>query len=412
MKEEIYISEDILKEIDENENNEQEKQNENIEQKLENKDEQNIVNNNEEINEPLAYNLQENKVIEENKKVEDSNIKENKDGVEHVNNDLNKEENNKQDENKAEESDKPLEENKEKKIGEENNDNGGNNVIEEEKLDSINEDKNIKKTEEQKENQNKKDENILNVNKNENDNKININENKEEGKENMTIKRNLFDLEEYDKSIKVIVLGDSSVGKSSLIHRLIKNEFIDLPATLSLEYHTYIISVNEYSIRMQIWDTAGQEKFDSIVNNYYKSTEVGIFLYSIEKEESFNNIKKWFNDLKENIGENSLNILLGNKSDLEEEKRAVTFNQGEDFSKQNGFHLFKEISCKSNDRDEVEKIMKVFDEIGRHFYEFYKSRRNASSSVDMNYVATQSMIAIGEKQRSKQNKTDKKKCCH
>lgn len=416
-EEEDYNSENILEEIDENENkdnNVEGKENENIENKLENKEEENIIKDNEEINKHIIDdNLQENKVIIE----DNNNIKENKIEIKEEN--INKEENNNPEENKQIEENKVVEENNNNKIVEENNDNkivevdgenGGNNLLE-----GVNEEK-LDENKEEVQNKNENIQNVPNINENQNSIKNNIKENndkdKDKDKENITIKRNLPDLEEYDKSIKVIVLGDSSVGKSSLINRLIKNEFAELPATLSLEYHSYIISLNEYSIRMQIWDTAGQEKFNSIINNYYKGTEVGIFLYSIEKEDSFTNVKKWFDELKENIGENSVNILLGNKSDLEEEKRVVTFDQGEDFAKKNGFYLFREISCKSDNKDEVENIMEVFDEIGKHFYEFYKCRRNATSSADMNYVATESMIAIGEKQRNKQNKPKKKsKCC-
>ena len=207
------------------------------------------------------------------------------------------------------------------------------------------------------------------------------------------------------------MLGDSSVGKSSLINRLIKNEFKELSATLAIEYHTYIISLNEYSIRMQIWDTAGQEKFNSIVSNYYKGTEVGIFIYSIDNEESFKNVKIWYDKLKANSGDNSVNILLGNKKDLENEKRKVTYEQGEAYANENEFMLFRELSCKSDDEDEIENILEIFDEIGKHFYDFYKNRRNATNSADMNYVASESMIALGEKQRNKEKPKKKGKCC-
>ena len=411
-EEEDYNSENILEEIDENENkdnNVEGKENENIANKLENKEEENIIKDNEEINKHIIDdNLQENKII-----IEDNNIRENKIEIKEEN--INKEENKNQEENKEIEENKDDEENNIKKIVEENNDNkieevngenGGENLLKEVNEEKLDENKEIIQ------NKNENIKNVPNINENQNAIKNNIKENNEKEGEKITIKRNISDLEEYDKSIKVIVLGDSYVGKSSLIKRLIKNEFGELSATLSLEYHTYIISLNEYSIRMQIWDTAGQEKFDSIINNYYKGTEVGIFVYSIENEDSFTNVKKWFADLKENTGENSVKILLGNKSDLEEEeKRVVTFEQGEDFATKNGFYLFREISCKSDNEDEVEKIMEVFDEIGKYFYEFYKCRRNATSSADMDYVATESMIAIGEKQRNKQNNQKKRKCC-
>ena len=235
----------------------------------------------------------------------------------------------------------------------------------------------------------------------------------EEEEENIIIKRNLAENTEYERSIKVIVLGDSSVGKSTLINRLKSKEIMNISATLSIEYHTYITSLNNYFIRMQIWDTAGQEKFSSIVSNYYKGTEVAIFIYSIDSKLSFNNTVVWFNNLKENSAEKSLNILLGNKRDLEKEKREVTYEEGEKFATDNDFFLFREISCKGFDekeeKEELENIMEIFDEIGKYFYNNDKLKKRTVSE-DLDYKASDSMIAIGVKQRKKQTET-KKTCC-
>ena len=443
--EEGYNSQNTLEEVDDNnknENNNQENQNENINQQLENKEEQNIIDNNEENNKALNDIPQDEKVIEENNKKEDINeLKEeikpennneliNEEKVEENKVEENKKEENKVEENKEEENNENK--NIEKKI--ENNENNALDELEEEKevkeekLDeNKEEDKNKKENkeiennniiEEGNKNQYINEDNIqsISINKTRDNEKINdINDFYDKDKENLSIKRNLVDLEEYDRSIKIILLGDSSVGKSSLIQRLIKNEFSELPATVAIEYHTYKISINNFSIRMQIWDTAGQEKFNSIVSNYYKGTDVGIFLYSVEKANSFNNVKIWFESLKESIGQNSLNILLGNKSDIEEKKKEVSFEQGENFATENKFYLFREISCKINSEEEVENIMEVFDEIGKYFYDYYRSRINATSSGDFNYVATDSMLAIGEKERNKQikqNNKKKKKCCN
>ena len=234
--------------------------------------------------------------------------------------------------------------------------------------------------------------------------------------ENITIKRNLADNEQYDDSIKVILLGDSYVGKSSLINRLINNKFSDLASTLSIEYHTYITSFNEYTLRMQIWDTAGQERFNSIITNYYRGTDVAIFLYSIDKEESFQNIELWYKNLKENNG-NSMNILIGNKRDLENEQeggRVVTYEKAEKFAEENQFYAFREITCKSKEKYEVDNIYELFDEIGKNFYEKFKEKKTkVETSVDMNYAVTDSMLNLGKKHRNKQENENnpKKKCC-
>ena len=230
--------------------------------------------------------------------------------------------------------------------------------------------------------------------------------------EKLNIERNLVESELYDSSIKVIILGDSYVGKSSLINRLINNKFVELSSTLSIEYHTYIISINDYKIRMQLWDTAGQEKYNSIISNYYKGTDVAIFVYSIDKQETFENIQMWFKHLKEN-NEDSLNILIGNKLDMEKEgARVVSYENAENFARNNNFFLIREISCKSKEAYEIEDIYEVFDEIGKYFYEKSKDRNNNADSIS--YKVSDSMRTLGEKHRiKKENEKNKKKvgCC-
>ena len=241
-------------------------------------------------------------------------------------------------------------------------------------------------------------------------------EEKEKGnmdEENLNIKRNLPETDTYDRSIKVIILGDSYVGKSSIINRLINNKFTDLPNTLSIEYHTYITSVNDFILRMQLWDTAGQEKFNSLISNYYKGTEVAIFVYSIDKEDSFKNVQRWFNNLKDNT-EKSENILLGNKKDIideDESQRKVDTEIAEKFANDNKFLVFQEISCKNKDELEVENIYEVFDEIAKHYYNLWLEKKDKSISV--NYVVSDSMMTLGKKHRNNQDDANnkKKKCC-
>ena len=142
----------------------------------------------------------------------------------------------------------------------------------------------------------------------ENDNieKINILSVSEEGKEKEKNENIIFNIErdikdvKYDRSIKIILLGNSMVGKSSIINRLCKKKYNqNITSTVSIEYYNYLIKINNYVIRMQIWDTAGQEKFDSIVTNYYHSTDYGIFVYSIDDQKSFRRIDDWLKEAEE-----------------------------------------------------------------------------------------------------------------
>ena len=97
----------------------------------------------------------------------------------------------------------------------------------------------------------------------------------------------------YDKSIKLIILGDSNVGKSSIVNCLQQDTALQRK-TISLEHYNYTIKINKFILRMQIWDTVGQEKFDSITTKYYKTTDVAILVYAINDINSFKNISHWY----------------------------------------------------------------------------------------------------------------------
>lgn len=163
---------------------------------------------------------------------------------------------------------------------------------------------------------------------------------------------------EYDKSIKVILLGDSNVGKTSILNCLEQRDILQ-QKTISLEYFNYNIKINSYIIRMQIWDTVGQEKFNSITKNYYKTTDVVIFIYAINDLKSFNNIEHWVDELDDKGNNNEDNnekymikILVGNKKDLIKE-RTVKYEMGEKLKKEKNFNLFKEISCHYENKSEA-----------------------------------------------------------
>ena len=217
------------------------------------------------------------------------------------------------------------------------------------------------------------------------------------------------DEKDYDKSIKVIFLGDTNVGKSSVIQRLKNNTFnYNQQPTLTLEHYNLIIKINSFVLRMQIWDTAGQEKFDSITSNYYRSTDVAIFVYNIDNKESFNRIPGWIKELEDKTGNTNTNntnkkeenedqlmikILIGNKKDLESERK-VSFNEGNQFSKNNGFIYFNEVSCKDiKDDKNKQDIDKIVEIIGKEFYkEFERTKDERLNSSIFNYQASKYIL--------------------
>ena len=141
--------------------------------------------------------------------------------------------------------------------------------------------------------------------------------------------------DEYDLNLKIIIVGDSAVGKSNIGTRYIEDTFsLETKATVGVEFFTKDIIMNKCNIRAHIWDTAGQEKFRAITKSYYRGAKGALVVFDLTKRESFNNADKWISELRAN-GENDLIIILiGNKSDLvmdrcitkEEAKEKAEFN--------------------------------------------------------------------------------------
>ena len=133
------------------------------------------------------------------------------------------------------------------------------------------------------------------------------------------------DDDHYDFIFKIVLIGDSGVGKTNILSRYINNQFsLTTQATVGVEFGSKIIKKGEKLIKLQIWDTAGQERYKSITKSYYKGAKGALIVYDISRKESFLNVDKWIGDLKE-FGENDLCIILvGNKCDLDNIRQVQT----------------------------------------------------------------------------------------
>lgn len=121
----------------------------------------------------------------------------------------------------------------------------------------------------------------------------------------------------YDKLIKIILIGDSCVGKSNILSRFINNDFIyESKSTIGVEFGTRTLTVNNIKIKAQIWDTAGQERYQSIIRAYYRGSHGVLLIYDITNQNSFDNIKKWYNEINKYAPNDIKIMLIGNKSDL------------------------------------------------------------------------------------------------
>lgn len=137
--------------------------------------------------------------------------------------------------------------------------------------------------------------------------------------------------DDYDFLFKIVLIGDSGVGKSNLLTRFTKNQFnLESKTTIGVEFATKTIIVDNRIIKAQIWDTAGQERYRALTSAYYRGAVGALLVYDITKYQSFTNVEKWLSELKDNAEPHIAVMLIGNKSDLKqlravEQKEAIAF---------------------------------------------------------------------------------------
>lgn len=123
----------------------------------------------------------------------------------------------------------------------------------------------------------------------------------------------------FDYIFKFVVIGDSSVGKSCLVLQFIEGVFNpDQENTIGVEFGAKVADVNGTKVKIQIWDTAGQEAFQSITRSYYRGAAGALVVFDLTKEESFKNAERWLDETKNNGSDEMVVCLVGNKVDLEE----------------------------------------------------------------------------------------------
>ena len=157
-----------------------------------------------------------------------------------------------------------------------------------------------------------------------------------------------FGMKEYNYMFRVVFVGDVAVGKTQIINKFVKNNFSDNSyPTNGVNYATKVVEVEDKTIKLQLWDTSGQERYESITRSYLKGSHLTVLVYAIDDKNSFNNISKWVEEVK--IQNKDIKFLLvGNKWDLGEEKRVVTKDEAGKYAEENGME-FVEVSAKTGD---------------------------------------------------------------
>lgn len=151
--------------------------------------------------------------------------------------------------------------------------------------------------------------------------------------------------QEYDYMFKILLIGDTNVGKSCLLLRFADDTYTgSFISTIVVDFKIRTIEVDHKIIKLQIWDTAGQERFRTITSSYYRGAHGIIVVYDVTDKESFNHVPEWLNEIDKYACENVNKLLFGNKSDLTA-KRVVSTEQGKEFAESQGIE-FLETSAK------------------------------------------------------------------
>ena len=209
----------------------------------------------------------------------------------------------------------------------------------------------------------------------------------------------MADEDNYEIMVKVVLVGDSGVGKTNIMSKYLKNEFHeDSKATVGVEFGAKQFTVEGHVIKAQIWDTAGQERYKAITSAYYKGAKGAFIVYDITRKNTFDSVSRWVSDLTATADKKISIILIGNKSDLEDQ-RQVTKEMGEE--KANQLQVaFLETSAMSG-----ENLEKGFQMMINEIYK--KNHEDISGEETENSMEPGKDINL-----TKNNSTpQKKKCC-
>ena len=217
------------------------------------------------------------------------------------------------------------------------------------------------------------------------------------------------DFPSFDLSFKIILVGDSGVGKSCLSIKASRNYFEDFYSpTVGFEFLTFNVKIEDQNIKLQIWDTCGQEVYRSLITSFYRSSSLAIIVYSIDNEDSFMNIEKWLNDIKSQSSPDVKIFLIGNKVDLAD-KRKVTREAGQNFANAHNVSFFTETSAKTG-----LNVQNVFIEAAKVLYTQYEEIKNRISRPGswsgLNNIDEDHNKIIMENEDEETRKSEKK-CC-
>ncbi|KAG3097003.1 Ras-related protein [Phytophthora idaei] len=211
--------------------------------------------------------------------------------------------------------------------------------------------------------------------------------------------------DEYDYLFKIVLIGDSGVGKSNLLSRFTRNEFnLESKSTIGVEFATKSIVAEGKTIKAQIWDTAGQERYRAITSAYYRGAVGALLVYDITKHGTFENVERWLKELRDHADANTVIMLVGNKSDLRH-LRAVSTEEAMAFAEKNSLAFIETSALEATGVDTA--FQRILTEI-------YKLMSRKTIQAEENATAslpTGNSIAITTENTTESQKKKKKSGC-
>ena len=216
---------------------------------------------------------------------------------------------------------------------------------------------------------------------------------------------------ECDLNYKIIVIGDSFVGKSCLALQATKGIFESLyTPTVGFEFLTFYIKIDNTNIKLQIWDTCGQEVYRSLIGSFYRNSSLALIVYSIDNENSFKNIESWLNELKMKGNPDIIIFLVGNKADLED-KRIISKDMANNLCDSHKIKFFLETSAKTGFN-----VKNIFIEAAKVLFEQHQKFKDRISRPDSFYHQSSleeksSIYNLGKENDNDNNKEEKNVGC-
>lgn len=206
--------------------------------------------------------------------------------------------------------------------------------------------------------------------------------------------------EEYDYLFKVVLIGDSGVGKSNLLSRFTRNEFcLESKSTIGVEFATRTLQVEGRTVKAQIWDTAGQERYRAITSAYYRGALGALLVYDVTKPTTFENVSRWLKELRDHADSNIVIMLIGNKTDLKH-LRAVATEDAQGYAEKEGLSFIETSAL------EATNVEKAFQTILGEIYRIISKKSLSSEEPAPANIKEGKTIVVGGSEANA-----KKPCC-